>query len=131
MKDLATLDHLLNSHPNRDAIFGADSTWALDLSAESRESMLARLKPNPIRRASENIINSLQSMGYENINSDSAIYNLDHHIQVPDQKQHVLMHKTPFMLDEQTTKTNIALALKGLRALGDDQKVALIDEAVV
>ena len=70
-------------------------------------------------------------MGYDNINSDSAIYNVDHHIQAPDQKQHVLMSKTPFMLDEQTAKTNIALAQKSLRALGDDQKVALIDEAVV
>ena len=50
VKDLATLDHLLNSHPNREAIFGADSTWSLDLSAESRESMLKQLKANPIRR---------------------------------------------------------------------------------
>ena len=94
--------------------------------------MLAQLKPNPIRRgASENIINSLQSMGYENINSDSAFYNLEYHIQAPDQKQHVLLHRTPFMLDDQTTKTNIALAQKSLRALGDDQKVATIDEVVV
>ena len=51
VKDLATLDHLLNSHPNREAIFGADSTWSLDLTAESRESMLGQLKANPIRRA--------------------------------------------------------------------------------
>ena len=70
-------------------------------------------------------------MGYENINSDSAFYNLEYHIQAPDQKQHVLLHRTPFMLDDQTTKTNIALAQKSLRALGDDQKVATIDEVVV
>ena len=35
------------------------------------------------------------------------------------------------MLDEQTAKKNIALALKSLQALGDDSKVAVIDEAVV
>ena len=131
VKDLATLDHLLNIHPNREAIFGTDSTWSLDLPAESRENMLAQLKPNQMRRASENVINSLQSMGYENINNESAIYNVDHHIQAPDQKQHVLMDRSPFMLDEQTTKTNIALAQKSLKALGDDQKVALVDEGVV
>ena len=27
VKNLATLDYMLNSHPNREAIFGADSAW--------------------------------------------------------------------------------------------------------
>ena len=70
-------------------------------------------------------------MGYENIDSNGVIYNVDYHIHAPDQNQHVLLHKSPFMLDEHTAKKNIALAQKSLLALGDDSKVAVIDEATV
>ena len=72
--------------------------------------MHAQLKPNEIRNASEKLLKSLQSMGYENIDSDGVTYNVDYHMHAPDQKQHVLMNQTPFMLDESTVKKNIALA---------------------
>ena len=39
------------------------------------------------------------------------------------------MHNSPFMLDDETTKTNIALALKGLSALGDS--AAVVDSNVI
>lgn len=39
------------------------------------------------------------------------------------------MHNSPFMLDDETTKTNVALALKGLSALGD--KAAVVDQGVI
>ena len=77
IRDTMTLDYLMNSHPNREAIFGSSSSWALNLSDESREIIKGQVRPYQIRNASEHLIDSLKSMGYENIDSDGVTYNVD------------------------------------------------------
>ena len=122
-----TLDYLLNSHPNRDAIFGSGSTWQLDLSAESREVIQGQIRPYPIRNASEHLLDSLKSMGYENIDCDGVNYNLDYHMHAPDQNLNVLCTQAAFMLDQQTLRSNVALAKKGIEAVSDENKTAVVD----
>ena len=46
-RDLTTLDYLLNEHPNREAIFGSNSNWELNLSDEGRDSLKNSQKPRP------------------------------------------------------------------------------------
>ena len=53
---------------------------------DSKKAMQEQLKPYPIRRASQSLLHSLQSMGYENIDSSSVTYNVDCHMHAPDQK---------------------------------------------
>ena len=127
VKDMYSLNYLVNDHPNRETIFGSDSKWELSLPEEVAQRFKSNYLPNNMRRATENLVKVAGGMGYENIDGSSVNYNVDCHLYAPDQKQHIIMQASPYMLDGTTPKTRVALALKGLGALADGSKTVLLD----
>lgn len=81
-RDLLAIDYLINEHPMREQLFGGDSSWAMTLPEDARSIMMqAKYPAENVKRAGP-LAKVLQTMGYDNLDSDSseARFNVTAHL---------------------------------------------------
>ena len=116
--DLIGLDHLMNQHPNREALFASDFT--LNLSDELRTRLQESVNTEINANRGKTLIQALERMGHETIDSsNSPRHSINSYLHLADQKQHIILDRTPYFFDHETLKTSPALVAKAIGALDD------------
>lgn len=124
-KHLTALEYILNDQPNREEMFGSDFDWKLNTSEDS----YARLTQGNNEKRFKRLVESLKTMGYEDISHPDSKLNVRHHIKLGENNTHILIDPAPVMADGETYRSGPALSLKSLKASeGDSANLVVFDD---
>lgn len=128
-KNIKALDYILNKHPNREAILGANSSnWNFEVS----DNLLKKISSINDEKRGASVVSALRTMGYDGeLDTDFAHVPVGAVIGVAQVNKTILIDPNPFMFDGTTLKSTPALAQKSLEALGDGNKLVFLDEQVL
>ena len=125
-RKLALLKYMLNDHPNRERITGADqAAWTLEMSDANIESLDSFKAPGG--GVDRQLASALSQLGYNEVGKENAtcqIATMHQAFLGDEEKTNILVNPMTEMFDETTLVTDVALAKKCLEAL--DQKVIVV-----
>lgn len=126
------VDDLLNrDSPKREAVFGSDIDWDLELSDSMRDDLAFKRKGANNAQRGEELIQVLKSMGYENASVSDPCFAATAHVFDSDLNAHLVLANDPLMYDGETLKPLPALAAKSIQAGGDGANTIVVDQRKV